>query len=207
MSSWIRRSFTSIGLTQVPAGPHLDALCSRFGGVVMLMIDVSGSMHGRPILEAVSGAQTFIDEAVDAYYQVGVMLWNTVVVACAEPTADGEAARALLRPVTSASGGNALDGPLIRCHQILAPSTGDRVVALFGDGDLTPKHEVLRKVAEMKADNIRFVTRGLGASAAHEFAQISDEEPETVAVDSVEDLADGIAGMARSLRSSGLTAL
>ena len=43
----------------------------------MLCIDVSGSMDGKPILEAVRGAKTFVAEAVEARYKVGVMLWNT----------------------------------------------------------------------------------------------------------------------------------
>src|SRR4029079_5141400 len=116
---------------------------TRFGGTVMLMIDVSGSMNGRPIREAVRGAQRFVTEAVEAGYHVGVMLWNTTVVSVCAPTPDGNAARRVLGPVRSAAGGNDLIGPLVRCHQILGHFTGDRVVALFGDGDLTPKAAVL----------------------------------------------------------------
>ena len=43
----------------------------------MLCIDVSGSMDGKPIREAVRGAKQFVTEAVEARYEVGVMLWNT----------------------------------------------------------------------------------------------------------------------------------
>src|ERR1019366_4117122 len=200
MASWIRRPFSAPGLTQIPPGPHLGALQGRFGGTVMLCIDVSGSMHGSPILEAVRGAREFVTEAVAAHYNIGVMLWNTDVVALSEPTSDGFAAMQLLAPVNSAYGGNDLIGPLARCHQILDRFTGDRVVALFGDGDLTPKDRVLVKVAQMKSENIRFVTRGLGLMAAREFGEISDEEASTAAVDRVEDLAAGIAGMAASLK-------
>ena len=114
--------------------------------------------------------------------------------------ADGRAALRLLRGVTHASGGNDLIGPLERCHEILNRFTGDRVVALFGDGDLTPRDRVLVKVAEMKSENIRFVTRGLGVLAAREFGEISDEEAAAAAVNRVEDLAAGIAGMAASLK-------
>jgi uncharacterized protein with von Willebrand factor type A (vWA) domain len=202
MATWIRKSFQSSGLTQVPAGPHLRQLQGRRGGAVMLMIDVSGSMDGRPILEAVAGAREFVREAVEAHYHVGVMLWNTVVKEQALPTLDGQAALDLLAPVNSAWGGNALDGPLHECHSILGNFTGDRVLALFGDGDLSPKTEVLAKVAEMKADNIRFVTRGLGAYAAQEFAEITDEDPQSVGVESVAELATGIASMAASLKRS-----
>jgi uncharacterized protein with von Willebrand factor type A (vWA) domain len=200
MSTWIRKNFDSMGLTQVPPGPHIRKLQGRFGGAVMLMIDVSGSMHGEPILQAVAGAMKFVREAVEARYHVGVMLWNTQVVALAPPTLDGQAALRVLAPVNSAAGGNALDGPLSQCHRVLSEFTGDRVVALFGDGDLTPKALVLQKVAVMRADNIRFVTRGLGPYAAQEFAEITDEDPGSVAVESVEQLASGIASMAVSLR-------
>jgi uncharacterized protein with von Willebrand factor type A (vWA) domain len=204
MADWIRRSFTSVGLTQIPPGPHFGALQARFaGGVVMLCIDVSGSMDGRPIREAVRGAKTFVGEAVAARYKVGVMLWNTRVTDLAAPSADGKTAMKLLDRTRSAAGGNDLIGPLHECHQILDqfPGAPDRVVALFGDGDLTPKDQVLRKVAQMKSENIRFVTRGLGAFAAQEFGEISSEEPSSTAIDTVEGLADGIAGMATSLKS------
>src|ERR1022692_3694189 len=205
MADWIRRSFTAAGLTQIPPGPHLDAVQSHFGGTVMLCIDVSGSMDGTPILEAVRGAKDFVSEAVAAHYKVGVMLWNTHVVALAEPTADGVAAMQLLAPVDRAAGGNDLIGPLQRCHQILDGFTGDRVVALFGDGDLTPKDQVLVKVAQMKSENIRFVTRGLGTMAAQEFGEISSEDASTAEVRQVEDLAAGIAGMAASLKGPAIT--
>jgi uncharacterized protein (DUF58 family) len=204
MPGWIRRSFNSPGLTQIPPGPHLRALQDRFGGTVMLCIDVSGSMNGRPILEAVRGARQFVAEAVAAHYNVGVMLWNTSVVGACEPSADGKAALELLAPVDRALGGNNLLPPLEYCHQVLDRFTGDRVVALFGDGDLTPKPQVLVKVAQMKAENIRFVTRGLGPYAAQEFGEISDEEPSTAAIDDVADLAEGIADMATSLRRLGI---
>ena len=205
MASWIRRPFSAPGLTQIPPGPHLRALQGRFGGTVMLCIDMSGSMHGAPILEAVRGARQFVADTVAAHYHVGVMLWHDRVEAVCEPTADGKAALSLLAPVNSAWGENDLLVALTHCHQILDRFTGDRVVAVFGDGDLTPKQQVLIKVARMKAENIRFVTRGLGPYAAREFGEISDEAPSSAAIDNVADLADGIADMATSLKHYGLT--
>ncbi len=199
MTGWLRRPFTAPGVTQIPPGPHLGALQGRFGGTVMLCIDVSGSMDGTPIREAVRGAIQFVAEAVAARYNVGVMLWNTRVVELAEPTADGVAALKVLEPVDHALGGTSLLGPLQRCHQILSAFTGDRVVALFGDGDLGPREQVLAKVAQMKSEDIRFVTRGLGPLAAREFGDVSSEEASTAEVVRVEDLAAGIASMAASL--------
>lgn len=200
MAGWIRRPFTAAGLTQIPPGPHLGGLQGRFGGTVMLCIDVSSSMAGTRVIEAVRGAQEFVSEAVAAHYKAGVMLWNTDVVALAEPTADGSEASRLLSSVTGACGGTSLLAPLHRCHQILNEYSGDRVVALFGDGDLGPRDLVLAKVAQMKAEDIRFVTRGLGALAVCEYARVSSEDPSAVEVRQVENLAAGIAGMAASLK-------
>ncbi|HTT54720.1 MAG TPA: vWA domain-containing protein [Streptosporangiaceae bacterium] len=199
MPGWIRRPFSAAGLTQIPTGPHLGALQGRFGGTVMLCIDVSGSMYGQPLHEAIRGAAQFVAEAVAAHYQAGVLLWNTDVAALAEPSADGAAASQLLGSAGQAYGGTSLLAPLQRCHQILGCHSGDRVVAIFGDGDLGPRERVLAKVAEMKADGIRFVTRGLGVQAAAEFAEVSSEDLADVEVGDVADLAAGIAGMAASL--------
>ena len=203
-ATWIRRSFTAPGLTQVPPGPHLRSVQDRFGGTVMLCIDVSGSMSGSPLAEAVRGARQFVTEAVAAHYRIGVILWDHGVAAVAEPTSDGLAATGVLDAAQIRGGTNLLPG-LTHCHKVLDTFTGDRVVALFGDGDLGPERdEVLARVARMKEENIRFITRGLGPYAAHVFAEISDEDPSSVTIADVSDLADGIATMAATLKRHGL---
>jgi Mg-chelatase subunit ChlD len=203
--TWIRRSFTAPGLTQIPPGPHLRAVQERFGGTVMLCIDVSGSMTGAPLVQAVHGARQFVTEAVTSHYKIGVILWDHGVAAVAEPTSDGLAAAGVLDAAWIRGGTDLLPG-LTRCHQVLDGFTGDRVVALFGDGDLGPQRdEVLARVAQMKAENIRFVTRGLGPHAARVFGEISDEDPSRATIADVSDLAAGIADMATTLRSKGIT--
>ena len=205
MATWIRRPFNAPGLTQIPPGPHVRAVQGRFGGTVMLCIDVSGSMSGTPLIEAVRGARQFVAEATAAQYKIGVILWDTGVAALANPAPDGRAATAVLDGAHICGGTNLLPA-LAQCHQVLDGCTGDRVVAVFGDGDLGPDRAiVLDRVARMKGENIRFVTRGLGPYAAQEFGEISDEGPSTAAIDDVTDLADGIAGMAASLKRYGLT--
>lgn len=204
MASWIRRAFCAPGLTQIPPGPHLRSIQDRFGGTVMLCIDVSGSMSGSPLVEAVRGAGQFVTEAITAHYRIGVILWDDGVAAVAEPTSDGLAATQVLDTARIRGGTNLLPG-LTRCHKVLGGFTGDRVVALFGDGDLGPQRdEVLARVARMKAENIRFVTRGLGSYAAQVFGEISDEDPWSATIADVLDLAEGIANMATTLKRTGI---
>ena len=205
MPDWIRRSFTSPGLTQIPPGPYLGKLQRKYsGGTVILCIDVSGSMSGNALTEAVRGAKTFVAEALTARYKVGILLWNHEVVDFEEPAEDGKRALTLLDRAT-AGGANNLLLPLMLCHEVLdrAEDDPDRVVAIFGDGDIHPKQEVLAKVTRMKTENIRFVTRGLGHAAAHAFAEISSEQNAQVLVSGVTDLAEGIATMAASLKVRG----
>jgi Mg-chelatase subunit ChlD len=199
MADWVRRAFTSMGLTQVPPGPHAASLKRRLqDGHVILCIDVSGSMQGEPLREVVRGAQRFLDEAVLAEYQVSLVLWAVGVQASTQLSPEaGDALRLLGH--AGAGGGNELHSVLQHCDRELRNLEGDRVVAIFGDGDITPREQVLATVAEMKADNVRFVTRGLGANAAAEFALLDSEQADAVAVESVTDLAEGIAGMSKHL--------
>lgn len=213
MANWTRRSFESVGLTQIPTGRYLETMQRRLGGgTAMLLLDVSGSMQDpnlsitpgiAPIHEAVIGARRFVDEAVEALYSVGIILWHLSVAAERLPTEDGQPAYQLLDQGNFPCGGTDLYPALCRAHEILGPYSGDRVVAIFGDGALGNQATLaLRKVEEMKHENIRFTTRGLGSVAAEAFASISDEAPEKTRVDSVHDLADGIASMATVLRKA-----
>ena len=105
----------------------------------MLCIDVSGSMDGTPIIEAVRGAGEFVAEAVAAHYNVGVMLWNTGVVALAEPTPDGATARQVLVKMALDGDGilrvtahDGVSGALItqvEVHREGAMSTGQQALA------------------------------------------------------------------------------
>jgi uncharacterized protein with von Willebrand factor type A (vWA) domain len=204
MAGWIRKVYASVGLTQCPPGRHLDAIQRNYvGGSVILCVDVSGSMSGYPLEQAVLGARRFIGEAIDAKYDVGLMLWSDAVDVYVPLSSSGTAAE---RALDSASiyGGTDLVPALLRCDLELSGLPRDRVVAIFSDGEVSRLDEVLRRVAAMKADDIRFVTRGLGAGATW-LEDISSEGTDEVAVESVDALADGIADMSRSLRQSAAT--
>jgi hypothetical protein len=168
----------------------------------MLLIDVSPSMFGRPLDEALIGGKDFVDEAIEALYSVGIILWNSGVAAVRPPTEDGHPTYELLDRPAFTGDGTDLYPALVHCDELLKSYTGDRVVAVFGDGDLGTPSRVIPKVQEMKEKNIRFVTRGLGRRASEAFGSISDEAPEAAHVERVEDLAGSIAGMALTLHAT-----
>jgi Mg-chelatase subunit ChlD len=199
VAGWVRKVFTSAGLTQCPPGPHHDDLQRRFGrGSVILCVDVSGSMSGRPLEEAVNGARRFLAEAIDAKYKVGLILWSDNVDAHVPLSSSSTLAEGVLEGARI-YGGTDLVPALHRCEQDLAGLGGDRVVGIFSDGEVIRLDQVLATVARMKADNIRFVTRGLGRAASWLETISSDEDASAVEVSSVDTLADDIAAMSRTL--------
>jgi hypothetical protein len=87
----------------------------------------------------------------------------------------------------------------------LGPMTGDRVVCVFGDGDVGPERPVAKEAARARALGIRFVVRGLGRSASACLSRtlVPDERDGSAhTVDDVRNLRKGIASMATALRIS-----
>ena len=154
------------------------------------------------LAEAVRGARQFVGEAVAAHYKVGVMLWDTAGGRSCEPTLTGRRRRWC--SATRASGAQRPHRPLDRCHEILDRFTGDRVVALFGDGDLATQGAGARQGS---ADEVgQHPVRDPWPRRRHapgSSARSRRSNRHSAAIDDVADLAKGIAGMAASLKRRG----
>lgn len=201
MSSWVRRNFDGIGLTQSPPGKYLDVIQRQYGGTVLLCIDVSGSMCGEPLEQAVVGGEKFLNEAVDAYYQCGLVLWHHKVSRYVAPDAPLKKVLRTLRGAES-SGGNDLVPTLLVAKELFAPLSGDRVLCVFGDGDVGSSPEVVPLARELCTMGVRIVVRGLGAGATAALSVLlcpdSSEENSQV-IEDVKSIGSGIASMAAGL--------
>lgn len=201
MSTWIRRNFDGIGLTQSPPGPHLAALRKRYRGTVMLCIDVSWSMEGEPLREAVSGGVTFLEEAGRAHYDCGLVLWSSRIERSLPPHAPLAEVVDTLR-AASLGGGTDVVPALLRCKEVYEQMQGDRVVCIFSDGEIPRIAEAERIARELCAMGVRIVVRGLGPQAATTLGRLtcpgSGDDDRQVIVD-VADLRAGIASMAGGL--------
>ncbi|WP_326561238.1 vWA domain-containing protein [Micromonospora sp. NBC_01796] len=212
MPDWIRRSYTGVGLTQYRPGRHLKALQEPHLGTVILCIDVSGSMGmidgGRTRLaHAVAGAERFIADAVAHHYRVGLVLWNHEVHQFV-PVAQGESAVRSALQSAPISGGNNIEPTLSLGIRELGPLRGDRVLAIFGDGDIGPSEPAVARSREAAALGIRIIVRGLGEHSAAQLNLIAtegtDEGGTAAVVRDAADLERGIASMALSLAHRGL---
>jgi uncharacterized protein (DUF58 family) len=204
MATWIRRRYDAVGVTQSPAGRHLAVLQAPYRGKVLLCIDVSGSMAAldggqtNRLQRAVAGAKRFVTEAVAANYHVGLVLWNHGIV-CSVPLAGKP--DSVLRALGAAtiSGGNDLTPTLRLGIRELGHETGDRVMAIFGDGDVGPLPQVVEAARQAAELGIRIIVRGLGERAADQLSTIATDGDGTSAVISS---ADGIEGAVAAMAAS-----
>jgi Mg-chelatase subunit ChlD len=201
-AGWTRKAFTSDGVTEHPTGPNFARLRDSFGGAVVLALDVSGSMAGDRIVKAVNGCRRFIEEAVAASYQVGVILWHHDVESHTAPDSNPKKAYELLDRAVAAGGNEAVPFLTLAHRLLMTVDAGDRVVAIFGDGDLGDRRRAEAKASQLIDDNIRILTCGLGEGSAQELAAISTEQsaPRTA---TASNLADSIAAMAQGLIRKG----
>lgn len=205
MTDWVRRSFDSLGPTQSPPGRHLDRLQDRYMGKVLLCLDVSGSMleydgtRQTRLQRAVAGARRFVDEAVTAHYQVGLILWDhgvhQFVPIAVEPDAT-------LRALAKAriAGGTALTPALRRGIRDLRGRPGDRVLAIFSDGELADERQAEEAARDAAGHGIRILARGLGRDAARCLERITTEgRGGEIEVSTPADIEASIAGMATGM--------
>ncbi|TDD49661.1 vWA domain-containing protein [Saccharopolyspora elongata] len=200
MSSWIRRDFGGIGLTQAPPGEFLPRLQERYGGHVLLCIDVSASMHGQRLEQAIAGGERFLAEADGAHYKSGLVLWSDVVQQYVPPEARLDDVVSALRKAKT-WGGTVLSSALQLGIEVLPEYPGDRVLCIFSDGalgDHAKARELARKACAM---GIRIVVRGLGPAAADSLADLAcpgvpDADQQ---IDDAAGVAAGIASMATGL--------
>lgn len=201
MSTWTRRNFDGIGLTQSPPGPHLPALQARYGGTVLLCIDVSWSMKGKRLKQAVEGGVTFLEEAARERYRSGLILWAWNVHRYLGPDLPhGEVVDGLR--AAEVAGGTNLVPALKKCREVMSTITGDRVVCIFSDGEIPNVEKAERIARELCAMGVRIVVRGLGPQAADTLARLrcpgADDDEQQVIVHEA-DIRAGIASMAGGL--------
>lgn len=201
MSLWVRNNFDGIGLTQSPPGRYLEVMQQQYGGTVLLCIDVSGSMRGEPLRQAILGGEQFLNEAVDAHYKCGLVLWSHVVSRYVTPDTPLEEVLDALRSARS-SGGNHLVPTLLVAKELFTPLHGDRVLCVFGDGDVGSSPKVVPLARELCVMGVRIVVRGLGAGATAALSVLlcsgSSEENSQV-IEDVQSIGSGIASMAAGL--------
>jgi hypothetical protein len=204
MSEWVRKRFAGAGLTQAPPGPHFAALRAKYRATVLLCIDVSSSMSGSRLPQAIAGGEQFLAEAFDARYDCGLVLWNHDVATYVAPGAS-RAELADRLGAALAHGGTSLVPALELARRDLAPLPGDRVLCVFGDGDVGDRDRAGALARELCALGVRIIVRGLGTGATSALAALacSGGEDQRELIADERSITAGIASMAKGLTRAG----
>lgn len=197
-ANWVRRTYDAVGVTQSPPGKYLAALQEPHIGKVLLCIDVSSSMRGR-LSSAVAGAREFVAEAIEAHYLVGLVLWNHGVNAYVPLSRAPGKVEQVLRHATSHGGTNVTPTLDLGIRE-LGPLAGDRVMAVFGDGDIGHVGAATDAARRAAALGIRIIVRGLGEYAAAQLNQIATDPAEATVLQVADEIRTGIAAMASAIR-------
>lgn len=207
MNDWVRKNFAGVGLTQSPPGPHFDVLRKKYKGSVLLCIDVSGSMSGTPLKQAVTGGTEFLAEAFGAHYDCGLVLWNHGVEVHV-PLGSSRTELVDRLGAAVSTGGNDLLPTLRIAKRDLAPLSGDRVLCVFGDGDIGKPSVVVPAARELCAMGVRIVVRGLGNGATKALSKLvcPGQQDDEQLIEDVGAISSGIASMAKGL-SAGRASL
>jgi hypothetical protein len=139
-----------------------------------------------------------VAEAIEANYQVGLILWNHDVHRSVALARDP---KQLLKTLdrTEPCGATNITPALRLGTEQLGELTGDRVLAIFGDGDLGPVSAALAAARDARSRGIRIVVRGLGTHAAAELSRIATDLDDDPLIPSGDAIETGLASMARHL--------
>jgi len=190
---------------------HLDSLDDLAGGQaeplsVVLLLDVSGSMSGEPLVHAKQGARGFIEQflAGEVYLppgvRIGVVAFGsdvTTVMPFDEDPRDGLAAIDAI----SISGSTNMSDAIRTAHSMLASEPGRRVTLLLTDG--APDNRNATRGAAASARNDGIVLGALSCPGADEdfLAEICTPGVDIRSVTDTSELEQAFGNLASELSS------
>src|SRR6266550_7521148 len=135
---------------------------SPLDSAVVLAIDASDSMAGRPYTAAVSAVRAFAASRTNAE-RIGVVAFNSKVHVVREPTADsGQLERALDHPPALAYGTRAYDAVIRSLDLLSAAQARTGAIIVLSDGaDVGSVEGLEDAVAAAQAQRVRVFTVGL----------------------------------------------
>lgn len=128
-------------------------------GVVELLLDVSGSMEGRKLQDAIEGAIGFAKEALLKGYSVGVIRFSGTASNVCEPSQNIEEITRILRQL-EAEDETKIAPALSKAYERLKGLSFRKAVVLFTDGQTDDETEALKRAAALKTLPADIITIG-----------------------------------------------
>lgn len=195
----LRRRYAGHGITNHPPGRYFDELSDLYAGKLLMVMDVSGSMEGRRLNEAVAGARELLGKAVSESYIVGVISFSGRAHMELDLTTDLRAVDRALRRLKVDWTGTRMSTGIGLAHKTLLKRRGERVMAIFSDGEDESPRSVLAAAAAARSDEVRIIAT-LGGTADPAFMREVTGEGEDLEVVADREVREKIAGMVSLLR-------
>lgn len=168
-------------------------------GVVELLLDVSPSMEGEKLRDAIGGAIGFARDAVSKGYSVGVIRFSGIASGVCDPSQDLDGIVSALRRLET--GDDTKIGPALSCaYERLKDLSFRKAVVLFTDGQTHDQPEALKRADALKALPADIITIGT-EDADFEFLRRLATRTELSILTTTHQLGSAIRASARLLKS------
>jgi len=175
-------------------------------GHIYFVIDVSLSMQGKRLRGATAGAKQLLHEAIRRNYTAGVIAFSGTGRIVCDLTQDVRTIdRALARLQVDETGTDMRTGIKVG-HQNLRKRSGDRVLAIFSDGETRHPRGARWAADDAKRDGIRIITEFGGSADTRLMKKIASgpqlaDDVRRPAKD--DEIADRIGGLVQLLDDPG----
>ena len=162
-----------------------------------MVLDNSWSMEGQRIRDATAGARDLLAIALTDSYLVGLVTFCQRARTVLELTTDLREVDRALENVTL-DGGTDMSTGIELAHQTLKQRRGERVMAIFSDGE-TNRSKAIRAADAAKRDDIRIIGAPGGDADPRLMREIVSGEQSVERVKD-RDVRETISGLARSIQ-------
>lgn len=147
---------------------------------VYLVIDVSGSMSDKPLLEAKQAIHKFVESSDLANTSIGIIAFSDRAYDIVEATQDG---RKLLSGAESLSIDGGTSEPLTYVFSKLKQWKGPRYCVVLTDGQWSGQDRAIKVSKEMHKEGIEIVAIGFGSAEEDFLRKIATSDQSAMLVD------------------------
>ena len=200
----MKRMLLSLGpgerlLLTSPGGKSCEVEQKAAPAVTFLLIDCSTSMVGEKLIQGISGAQDFAEEAISRGYAVGVIRFSGDALILSKPQ---RSVNSLMESVRNleANGSTNMTSALELAFSQLGHLDGERAVVLVTDGQPDDRKSTLGAARRMVAAGVGIITIGTDDADITFLRQLATKSELAIKVEPSR-LSGGIASAARLLEA------
>lgn len=184
-------------LAKVSAGQPITRSTRAASARVVLLIDISGSMDGRPLDEAKRGANSFAKEAIGSGYSVALVAFGSTASVRSDFTVDAGVLGQCIAGL-AVSGSTNMTAALAEGGRLLSKATTSSAVCLVTDGCPDDRDSTVREAATLRQQGINVLTLGT-ESADHDFLQQIASSKDLARIGHSRSLSADMRGLAKLL--------